>query len=153
LYYRLNVLTLRLPPLRERCDDIMLLARHFLAKYAHKFERPAKDFSSGARRKLARYDWPGNVRELEHAVERSVALCEDVFIRAAHLDLPGDDETPQLSPPMSFHEAKARHVEKFERGYLEELLRLHRGNITRAARAARKDRRALWQLIRKHRID
>lgn len=153
LYYRLNVLSLHLPPLRERREDIVLLARHFLAKYASRFNRPARVLSPGAVSKLTRYDWPGNVRELENLIERAVALSERPIIRGNDLDLPTGDSFAATGLSASFQEAKARCVAQFERDYLQGLLRLHRGNITRAAQAAQKHRRAFWQLIRKHRID
>jgi DNA-binding NtrC family response regulator len=153
LYYRLNVVPLRLPPLRERREDIPVLSRHFLAKYAHEFDKPAKDISPGAQRKLTQYDWPGNVRELENLIERAVALSEGSIIRGADLDLPQAHVPVLATAPASFQEAKARCVAQFERDYLQELLRLHQGNITKAAQAAQKDRRAFWQLIRKHQLD
>src|SRR3989337_61548 len=74
LYYRLNVITIHLPPLRERKEDIPLLAAHFFAKYCAENSRPLRRFSADALRVLMDYDWPGNVRELENAVERSVVL-------------------------------------------------------------------------------
>jgi len=153
LYYRLNVLSLSLPPLRARREDIPLLARHFLVKYAGKFDSPAKQLSSGALAKLAGYDWPGNVRELENAVERAVAFSENAILHGGDLDLDASEATAVIPLPQSFQEAKALCVAQFEQDYVRELLRLYQGNITRAAQAARKDRRAFWQLIRKHGID
>lgn len=153
LYYRLNVLPLHLPPLRDRREDIALLARHFLAKYALEFDKAVRDISRGALRKLTQYDWPGNVRELENLIERTVALSESRIISEADLDLPQANVPVVVALPLSFQEAKAKCIAEFERDYIQELLRLHLGNITRAARAAQKDRRAFWQLIRKHRLD
>ena len=150
LYYRLNVMPLVLPPLRERPEDIPLLARHFLNKYAAEFNKEVRSLSPGALRRLQLYDWPGNVRELEHTVERAVMLCERDSIQAAVIMLPTSDEP---APPESFREAKARLVARFEKEYIQKLLLSHQGNITKAAETARKDRRAFWQLIRKHRID
>ena len=146
LYYRLNVIPLRLPSLRERHEDIPLLARHFLTRYSREFGKPAISFSVNALDLLCRYEWPGNIRELEHLVERAVALSESDVIRRDDLSLPSSVASP---PPTSFREAKAR----FERAYIEDLLHVHRGNITRAAQAADKNRRAFWELIRKHHID
>jgi len=146
LYYRLNVIPLRLPSLRERHEDIPLLASHFLTRYSREFGKPALSFSVNALDLLCRYEWPGNIRELEHLVERAVALSESELIRCDDLSLPSKVATP---PPASFREAKAR----FERAYIEDLLHVHRGNITRAAQAAHKNRRAFWELIRKHHID
>lgn len=150
LYYRLNVIPLRLPPLRERREDIPALARHFLAKYAAEFEREAKDFSAEAVRALTLYDWPGNVRELQHVVERAVVLCERRLVGADDVVLPCAQAMP---PAESFKDLKARVVAQFEKSYLLNTLLACDGNITRAARLAHKNRRAFWQLLRKHGID
>ena len=88
LYYRLNVIPITMPPLRERPEDIPLLAEHFLAKYAVKFDSPTSSFSMEAMRKLMLYSWPGNVRELEHFVERAVVLCDREIIDESHVLLP-----------------------------------------------------------------
>jgi len=146
LYYRLNVIPLRLPSLRERREDIPLLARHFLAKYAAKFNQPTLSFSRNGMELLLNYEWPGNVRELEHLVERAVALAEREVIEGDDLNLPDNGINTY---PSSFCEAKAR----FERAYVEDLLLAHHGNITKAAQAAHKNRRAFWELIRRHQID
>jgi DNA-binding NtrC family response regulator len=150
LYYRLNIVPVSLPPLRERKEDILLLSRHFLAKYAARFNKPAVDFSPAALQTLMSYDWPGNVRELEHVVERALVFSEDEIIQAGNILLSNATATPRDE---SFQEAKARVVAQFERRYIRELLIAHRGNITKAAQAAHKNRRAFWQLIRKHKID
>jgi two-component system response regulator GlrR len=150
LYYRLNVVPIVLPPLRERSSDILLLARHFLAEYAAKLNSPAEDFSPEAERRLMLYGWPGNVRELEHVIERVVVLCTEKIIQNDHIALPGqDNEIGQLS----FNEMKARVVSQFETNYLQSLLVAYKGNISQAAQAARKERRTFWELIRKHKID
>ncbi len=152
LYYRLNVIPVVLPPLRERREDVPLLARHFLRRHAEELGQPCRDFTAEALEALQAYGWPGNVRELEHVVERAVVLSGDrARIEAAAIDLPQAGRGP--APPQPFQEAKARAIARFERSYLEELLATFGGNITRAARAARKNRRAFWELIRKHAID
>ncbi len=149
LYYRLNVLSLHLPPLRDRTEDIPPLARHFQTKYAAIFEKRAKAFSSAAMQKLVLYSWPGNVRELENVVERAVALSELATIHGADIHLPG---SPSPQEAESFQAAKARVVADFEKDYIQQLLLANEGNITHAAKAANKNRRAFWQLMRKHRI-
>jgi DNA-binding NtrC family response regulator len=146
LYYRLNIIPLRLPPLRERREDIPLLARHFLAQYTAEFGSPVRGFSTAALQRLRQYDWPGNVRELENLVARAVALAESEVIESDDLNLPC--ATP-ADCPSSFREAKAQ----FERAFIEDLLLTHQGNITRAAQTAHKNRRAFWELIRKHHIN
>jgi DNA-binding NtrC family response regulator len=146
LYYRLNVFPIVIPPLRERRRDVPLLAAHFLQKYASEFDKRVTGFDAEAAQRLAGYDWPGNVRELEHVVERAVLLCEGDRIGPADVVLPA----PAAPRPLSFREAKAQQVEQFERRYLTEILDTCGGNISQAARAAHKNRRAFFELLRKH---
>jgi two-component system response regulator GlrR len=149
LYYRLNVLSMQLPPLREREGDIVLLARYFLAKYADKFKVQARDFSSAALQKLVCHPWPGNVRELENVIQRAVVLVDHPFISPD--DIPIGDRENKLED-QSFRQLKAKAIEQFEQSYVRRLLLIHEGNITKAARAAGKDRRAFWELMRKHNL-
>ena len=150
LYFRLNVLTLTLPPLRERREDIPTLALHFMKRFATEFRRPVQGLTSMAIKRLLAYSWPGNVRELSHAIERAVLLGNGPYITPAEIELGVED---QLPTDESFQAAKARVVEQFERSYIEQVLLACDGNITHAAMAAKKNRRALWELIRKHRIE
>ncbi len=149
LFYRINVLSLALPPLRERQQDIPALARHFAAECAREMKTPPKELSPAAIRKLMSYHWPGNVRELQNIIQRATVLGEDNMIGPLDLELPGLAMRLEAS---SFKALKARVIEDFERSYLQQLLAEHDGNITRAARAADKNRRALWELLRKHQI-
>jgi two-component system response regulator GlrR len=149
LYYRLNVISLKLPPLRERRDDIPSLAAHFIQKYAKEFNRGCTALSSEAISSLMRYDWPGNIRELEHVIQRAVALSEEHLIGKDDLTLPRSED----AGADSFNATKAAIIANFERNYILRLLQTYKGNITQAAQAAQKHRRAFWQLIRKHRID
>ncbi len=149
LYYRLNVVSIVLPPLRERREDIPFLADHFLAKYANEFHEEIKTLSAEAIQKLIFYEWPGNVRELEHTIERAVMFCKPSRISGEDIMLPGQTS----AAGESFQQAKAKIVRQFERDYIQRLLLSHNGNISKAAQAARKNRRAFWELIRKHHID
>jgi transcriptional regulator with PAS, ATPase and Fis domain len=149
LFYRLNVIPVVLPALRDRPQDILLLANHFAAKYADAFGKPVPAFSLDAQQLLLCYPWPGNVRELEHTVERAVIFGEDT-IRGCDLSLPRERADGR---PESFRQMKARAVAQFEKACIQALLLAHEGNITRAAKAAQKNRRAFFELIRKHRID
>lgn len=158
LFYRLNVLTLTLPALRHRPEDLLPLAQHFLERYAREFDRPVRSLSATAAAAIGAYRWPGNVRELQHAIERGVLLAPGDEVLCADLCLPGTaaaDGTEADDPKgaESFQQAKARMVDEFERNYLERLLARHRGNITRAADAAAKNRRAFFELMKKHHID
>jgi two-component system response regulator GlrR len=149
LYYRLNVIPLTLPALRQRGEDIPLLANHFLVKYANEFKNRVTGFSHDAIRKLILYEWPGNVRELEHVIMRAVVLSVQPTICAADISISGSEASPVLE---SFQETKNRMVEQFEKTYIKGLLLSSHGNISRAAQAAQKNRRAFWELIRKHHI-
>jgi two-component system, NtrC family, response regulator GlrR len=149
LYYRLNVIQLKLPSLRDRREDIPLLAHHFLNKYALEFNRQVSGFSPDAIRKMILYEWPGNVRELEHVIMRAVVLSTKPIICAAGIAI-CDSETMPF--PESFQEAKNRMVDQFEKTYIKGLLLSNHCNISKSAKAAQKNRRAFWELIRKHHI-
>lgn len=150
LFFRLNIIPLRLPPLRERREDIPLLAEHFLIKYAGEYKKDIKHFSPEAMRNLKLYNWPGNARELEYIIQRAVALAERSVIDEIDIPTSGSGAVPGQD---SFREAKAKVVGNFERTYIHHLLLANDGNITKAALIAHKNRRAFWQLIRKHGID
>src|SRR5262249_47639354 len=150
LYYRLNVIPLMLPPLRERPGDIPVLARHFLAKYSSEFDKRTTDLSPAAMQMLMLHQWPGNVRELEHVIERATVMCQHQIIGPDDIGLP---LRKAAAAGTSFQEMKATMIAQFERTYISGLLRIHQGNVSKAARAAQKDPRALRQLIRKHKID
>jgi DNA-binding NtrC family response regulator len=149
LYYRLNVVALTLPPLRDRCDDIPQLATHFLSRYSREMQKRLTGFSAKAMVRLLRYSWPGNVRELEHVVERAVIFAQHSMVEVEDVVLPN---VPPTGEQESFRTLKARTVEEFERNYITGLLASNRGNISSAARAAQKNRRAFFQLMRKHGI-
>jgi len=150
LFYRLNIVPIELPPLRQRTEDIPALAKHFLRRYEAEFGKELEGFSSEAMEALLIYNWPGNVRELEHVIERAAVLAQDKIIQRNDLVLP---KSEAQEGQQSLQGAKARLIERFEKSYIQGLLAAHDGNITRAAQAAQKNRRAFWQLIRRHQID
>ncbi len=150
LYYRLNIVHLALPPLRERAEDIPLLARHFLDLFTDEPGKRTREFSPDAVQKLYRYDWPGNVRELENVLKRAIIFAKGPVIQTEEIGLP---TTEHSFPYKSFQAEKARIVAEFEKSYMQGLLQTYQGNITKAAQAAQKNRRAFWELIRKHNID
>jgi DNA-binding NtrC family response regulator len=149
LFYRLKVITLTLPALRDRKEDILPLANRFLKNAAQEYERPAKEFSASAKRKLLSYAWPGNVRELENVVRGAVALACGPIIRGHDLEftVQGSGRGPMGE---SLRESKAHLIEEFERSYLEETLVACSGNISKAARLAGKDRRSFFALLKKY---
>jgi DNA-binding NtrC family response regulator len=145
LYYRLNVVSLALPPLRARREDIDALARHFVAKYSTELKRPPKEIAPGALDLLRQYNWPGNVRELENAIERAVVLSTGTEIEAADLPIAptqGDDDANGTSTG-SYHDA----VRDFKRNLLRSALAQAKGNQTRAAEALGLQRSYLARLI------
>ena len=147
LFYRLNVLSLTLPPLRERRGDILLLVHDFLEKQAAIGETRPKNLSLAALNCLLSHSWPGNVRELHNALTRAIVLSDRDSIEPADLDLSEDVSSAE---EQSFQAMKSRAVQRFEHDFLATVLHAHRGNITRAAIAAKKDRRSFWELLRKH---
>src|SRR3954469_7671702 len=153
LYYRLSVFTLRLPPLRERRDDILLLAAHFVQKHAPAGRTPA--FSPAAVASLEAHDWPGNVRELENVVVRALHLAEGPVLGPADLfdAVPARSGANVSGSAEAFNVAKQRVLEAFERQYLTRLISSHHGNVTHAARTAGKERRDLGKPLKKHGLD
>jgi two-component system, NtrC family, response regulator GlrR len=160
LLYRLNILYLYIPPLRERDQDAELLAQHFLRQYANKYQLPPKPLSPATLRWIRRYEWPGNVRELENIVHRELLLADGEFVEfGAELE-PSQPRyvTPAGRPSdeqggLDFRTAKARAIEDFERAYLSRTLQVAQGNISAAARIAKKERRAFGKLLKKYGID
>ncbi|MCC6810572.1 MAG: sigma-54-dependent Fis family transcriptional regulator [Deltaproteobacteria bacterium] len=161
LFYRLNVLLLRLPPLRERQGDVSLLANNFLHRFADKQGKKLEGFSARAMTLLDKHKWPGNVRELENVVQRAVVLSNGPLVEAS--DLPpelNDGAEPGAAsaaaastepvPAGRFSDLRRALVESFEQRYLNELMRQHDGNISAAARAAGVERSNFKRLLREH---
>jgi two-component system response regulator GlrR len=156
-YYRLRVVSFTLPSLKERQEDVLLLANHFLKTAAKEYGRDVKRFSWCADQKLQAYSWPGNARELENLVRQAVVLVEGQVIYGDDLPILSQEpaaaaSTTASSPRESFKVAKARIVQAFERKYLQDLVSYCGGNISKAAREAKKDRRAFFELLRKHNL-
>lgn len=150
LFYRLNIIHLALPALRERKEDIPLLARHFLDEFSEGEKRDIKDFTPEAMDMLRQYNWSGNVRELENVIKRAIIFTKGSLIQAEDFGLPRSE---QIAVHESFQSEKARVVVEFENRYIREILQACHGNITMAAQTAGKNRRAFWELIHKHNID
>ena len=153
LFFRLNVLRLRLPPLRERRGDVELLAHAALQNFWPADAGPTAVFTPAALRTLELHSWPGNVRELYNVIQRAVVACEGAPIVPEHLDLPQPQGLTPLELGSDFRSDRAAAVAEFERRYVEELLRKHNGNVTHAAREARQDRRAFGRFIKKYNIN
>ena len=165
LMFRLNVVPVRIPPLRQRREDIPALAQHFLRHYVREYERASLRLSPEAMRALCEYQWPGNVRELEHMMARIVSLCEPgQEITAA--DIPEELSRPgagtfggagkpagmMVSADQPFHDAKSDAISVFEKEYLRDLLRRNGGNISKAARQAGIDRKTIHRMLVKYQL-
>src|SRR5262245_29037918 len=148
LYYRLNTFRLRIPPLRERRDDIALLVAHFYRQLSPGGDPPPAELLA----ELARHDWPGNVRELRAAVERAVLLGDPAVWGALSGDAPAAADDGRFVEGTSFRAAKERAIAAWEREYVRSLIARHDGNLSRAARAVRMDRNHLRELLRRHKI-
>lgn len=148
LYYRLNVVTLRVPPLRERPEDIPLLAAHFVKQLAGPYGNLVKGFSPEALEYLVHYDWPGNVRQLQNVIEQCIALTNAPLISLSLVQksLSGDATSGALPP---LREAKRR----FEREYLIRLLQITQGNVARAAQLAKRNRTEFYRLLNRHQLN
>ena len=142
LLYRLNTVEIRLPPLRDRREDIPLLAEHFLRKQAGRYGRKVEGFSSAAMDALMGHTWPGNVRELEHAIERSVLMARGSRIEASDLGLRRRADGSVLHEELTLDEA--------ERLMIEKALERHQGNVSRAAEALGLSRSALYRRLQRH---
>ena len=143
LYYRLNVVNLALPPLRERREDIPLLAQHFLTVLTEKYHRRIHGFAPDALDMLVAADWPGNIRQLHNALEQCVALCTTATIPATLVARALRDKPTEIQP---LAEARAA----FERDYLITLLKLTRGQVSEVARLAGRNRTEVYRLLQRH---
>ena len=157
LYYRLDVVSIRLPPLRERRDDIPLLARHFLSYYSNQTGKSVSAISDNAMELLSNYRWPGNIRELEHAIEQAVALSYQPVLLPE--DLPREvreQTTHQFSSksvaPSEFNFPDQPSLEEMKKRYVHHVLQLTNGNVSATARILNVDRRSLYRMLARYKI-
>jgi len=148
LFFRLNVVPLALPPLRERREDIPLLAAHFLKDVAARYGHGPATFSADAYRLLLSATWPGNVRELKNVIEASAVLAPEPEIRAIDLWLNQPHSPAEATTATTFKEAKQQIVDAFERDFIIRALQRHQGNVTKAAAEIGMLRQQLQQKIR-----
>ncbi|MBI4194394.1 MAG: sigma 54-interacting transcriptional regulator [Betaproteobacteria bacterium] len=146
LFYRLNVVTLRLPSLAERREDIPLLANHILGELAGKYRKTVNGFAPEALELLVGAPWPGNVRQLCNVVEQSIALATTPLIPPSLVQQAIQHQQSQFA---SFEDARR----KFEREYLAQLLKITEGNVTQAARLAKRNRTEFYKLLQRHQLD
>ena len=153
LYFRLAVLTLHMPALRDRADDVVELAEHFVTRFASQAGAPRKPMSRAFVKALRAYDWPGNVRELENFMQRAWVLSRGPEITIEQCNAPGMAGTCAMDGPVgSYHEAREATLRAFESVFLERLMRASGGNVTRAAEMAGTERRSLGRMLKRNNI-
>jgi two-component system response regulator GlrR len=146
LYYRLNVVSLRLPPLAERREDIPVLATHFLRRLAERYHKPQPTLAPEAMALLIAAPWPGNVRQLLNLLEQAIALTTTAVIPASVVQNALSEDASALAP---FEEARR----SFERDYLVRLLKITGGNVTQAAQMAKRNRTEFYKLLQRHKLE
>ena len=159
LFYRINVVRIDLPPLRERGDDLGLLIEHFAQRYSREMGKAVVGITPEAYQVLAHYRWPGNVRELQNVIRRGIALTGGSLISLD--DLPDEivasaglnDGDASTESGTGFFAQREKFVQKFERDYLRNLLRKHQGNVKSAAIEAALPRGTLYRLMKNHALD
>lgn len=155
LYYRINVVRIDLPPLRERGDDIGLLAEYMAQRYGREMGRAIKSITPEAYQVLAQYRWPGNVRELQNVIRRGIALAKGPMIALDDLpdELVAAAGERRSDDAASFFDVRDAHLARFEFEYLNDLLVRHHGDVRTAALEAKLPRGTLYRLMKKHRLD
>lgn len=158
LRYRLNVMELPIPPLRQRPGDALLLARHFIREAARQYELPEKSLHPDTQAWLASQAWPGNVRELENAIQRAFLLSDGPQVMIQPPQPQGErrmqpDRRRNRPSTLNFNAAKEMAVREFEQAHLQHLMHISGGNVTQAARLAGKERRSLGKLLKAHGIE
>ena len=156
LFFRLNVMAIKVPPLRERTEDIPLLARHFISRYSKEFSKNVKDLHPSAATELVAYPWPGNVRELRNVMERAVMLAKgdrislhDVLGLLQFMDEGRRDATEDYFA-LPYAKAKEKVLEDFSRRYIKNKLDVHQGNVTHAAQEAGLPRPYFHEIMRRY---
>jgi DNA-binding NtrC family response regulator len=145
LLYRINTVEIRVPPLRERVEDIPLLSEHYIHVYGKKYKRPGMKIDKGVMQRMKKYYWPGNIRELQHAIERAVILSEEKTIEAAELLISGNAPKQKL-------ESSPKTLEEMEKIFILQSLDDNGGNVSQTAIALAMTRTALYRRMKKHGI-
>ncbi|MBT3367602.1 MAG: sigma-54-dependent Fis family transcriptional regulator [Nitrospina sp.] len=158
LYYRLNVVPIDIPPLRERIEDIPLLVKHFTPIYNRALNTNIQEFSVTAMNQLIKYHWPGNVRELENIIERAFVVAEGdkidtvMFTHSPH-DIAVEDRSYNVDIDIPFATARSVALTRFEKAYLFEALKRYQGNVSRIARETEINPRTIWRKLKSYGLD
>ena len=156
LFYRLGVANIELPPLRSRQGDIEKLAKHFLVQNVGKMNKSIVSFSDDALEVMAKYPWPGNVRQLQNCIKYAISMSEDRQIDVAHLPdriVLETADLPRKESAFGYFKMRDEHMAKFERDYMIELMKTHRGSVTEAIKVAKLPRGTLYRILKKFDID
>ena len=153
LYYRLNIVPLKVPPLRERKSDIPILANHFLSQFATEYDKKLETMSPDFMQFLVLQEWPGNVRELENKIQQLVVLAQpDETVLDDTQNTVDFSSSSSHLPMQHFKSEKKRVLDNFERTYIQKMLDLTQGNLSEAAKRAGMDRKNFWQKAKRHNI-
>jgi len=147
LIYRINTVEINLPPLRQRGDDIVMLAQHFVKVYAAKYRKPPLHFDEQTIKKLKQYSWPGNVRELQHAIERVVIMAEGEVLQPKDFHFSPLESQPRAPEPL-----QDMRLDEIEKNTIQKVIDKHQGNITKAAKELGITRTALYRRLGKYDI-
>jgi transcriptional regulator with PAS, ATPase and Fis domain len=154
LYYRIAGFTLKIPPLRDRKEDIPLLVNHFIQKFNNMYGTSVQGITKDAMKLLINHNWEGNVRQLENVIFKACILVDNNdYIDVEHIDPEIRFYKQNLEFPLDYSEAKKQHIEKFMKTYLKTLLSMTNGNITQAAKLANIERQSLQKLLKKYDVD
>ena len=140
LFYRLNVVNIQLPPLRERGDDVLVIAKFLLAKYAEEYSSKVKGFTPNALIAIRKYDWPGNIRQLENRIKKALVLCDKTLLGVEDLDM-----LPEARD--ADHDRSTQASEDFQRRYMLEVLERNNGNRTKTAQDLGVDPRTIFRYL------
>ena len=151
LFYRLSVVNINISPLKDRRDDIPLLVKHFLERFSKIYSKKIKGIKPEAWMHLMYYSWPGNIREMQNILQEAVILSTNNWIEAENLNFKKHSDRDRYILK-SFQETKKHNIEEFERDYLRIVLKLFKGNVSKASEFAKKDRREFYRLINKYKI-
>jgi len=152
LFYRLNVVSLHMPPLKERMEDLPILVEHFINRYSIEYDKPIEGLSKDTMKAFMSYSWPGNIRELENKIQQIIVMSTTPVIDVEDIHLPISEPGSKGSELEDFNIAKKRIVYFFAKNYLTQLLTEEGGDVVSAARRAGKSRTGLWNLLKKFNI-
>jgi DNA-binding NtrC family response regulator len=153
LFYRLSVFPINIPPLRERHEDVLDLANHFIKKYCWEMKKPEKSLSKDAEKLLDKYHWPGNVRELENTIERAIILCEGKKIQPEHLAIRLQNNGIKLREGAGLKEVGQHAQAEAEKAFIQRILSETRGNKRKASRILKIDYTTLFEKMKRYKME